>query len=265
MRISRRQFTAAVTGAAASLVLPRQSVAAEPIQWLLFTKSAGFEHDVIKRKGDEPSYLAKHLTPLFAERGITLVESKDGRLFEPEAIKAYAGFVFYTTEDLTTPGKDGQPPMTKAGKAALLSAVAAGVPFIGLHCASDTFHALEGQPPDEFTRMLGGEFDSHGEQQRATARIVDANFPGIGTHADWTFNEEWYALKNHAPDIRPIQVLETKGMKGDTYQREPFPITWTREHGKGRVFYTALGHREDVIAGRPFQRLIGGAIDWCRR
>ena len=26
-----------------------------------------------------------------------------------------------------------------------------------------------------------------------------------------------------------------------------FPLAWTRDHGKGRVFYTALGHRDDVL------------------
>jgi type 1 glutamine amidotransferase len=25
-----------------------------------------------------------------------------------------------------------------------------------------------------------------------------------------------------------------------------FPIAWTKEYGQGRVFYTSLGHREDI-------------------
>ena len=266
MSITRRQFNATLAAAAGWMMLPG-CAEAQPTgpQWLLFTKSSGFEHDTIKRKGAEPSYLAKQLTPLFAERGITLVESKDGRLFEPTSIRKYAGFVFYTTGDLTTPGKDGQPPMTPAGKQALLGTIAGGVPFIGLHCASDTFDRSAGEAPDDFTKMLGGEFDSHGDQQKATARVVDPNFPGVGEQAEWAnVHEEWYALANLATDLRPIHLLETAGMQGEMYKREPFPITWTRDHGKGRVFYTAIGHREEVIASKAYLRLIGGAIDWCR-
>lgn len=264
MSLSRRQFNASLAVAAASLVLPRRSLAAEPAKWLLFTKSSGFIHDVIKRNGDEPSYLAAQLTPRFAERGLTLIESKDGRLFEPDSLKQFAGFVFYTTDDLTEPGKDGQPPISAAGKQLLFDTVAAGTPFIGLHCASDTWDVSAGEPPTDYTKMLGGEFDSHGDQQPSTARIVDPNFPGVGQQSDWAFTEEWYATANLQPDIHPIHLLETKGMKGKMYDREPYPITWTRLHGRGRVFYTAMGHREDVIASKAYQNLIGGAIEWCR-
>jgi type 1 glutamine amidotransferase len=38
-------------------------------------------------------------------------------------------------------------------------------------------------------------------------------------------------------------MLETAGMKGEMYQRPSYPITWCRTYGKGRVFYTGMGHR----------------------
>jgi uncharacterized protein len=233
--------------------------------WLLFTKSADFEHTTIARQGDAPSYLFVQLEPVFAAHGIRLIESKDGRLFEPSAsISGYAGYVFFTTGDLTTEGKDKHPAMTLAGFKHLLGQIERGTPFIGLHCTSDTFHSPAGGPPSDFVKMLGGEFDAHGDQQVATARIVDKNFPGVGEQADWTFNEEWYALKNLANDIHPIHVLNPAGLKGDMYARPEYPITWTRMHGKGRVFYTAMAHREETIASKAYLNLIGGAIDWCR-
>ena len=43
-----------------------------------------------------------------------------------------------------------------------------------------------------------------------------------------------------------ILVQGTEGMKGHMYERPNFPITWARAFGKGRVFYTSMGHREDV-------------------
>ena len=265
--LTRRSFLASTAAIAGASVLPRiaRAQVALPDQplWLLFTKSSGFEHDVVKEINEQPSYLAQQLGPLFNARKLTIMSSKNGKHFEPEKIGKFAGFVFYTTGDLTTEGTDKQPPMSAAGKQAFLDAISAGVPFIGLHCASDTFHAPAGAEADPYTKMLGGEFDAHGNQQKATAQIVDDQFPGIGAQADWSFTEEWYALKNIAKDIHPIQELQTAGMEGDMYKREPFPNTWTRHHGKGRVFYTAIGHREDVIASKAYLSLIGGAIDWC--
>jgi type 1 glutamine amidotransferase len=47
------------------------------------------------------------------------------------------------------------------------------------------------------------------------------------------------------------------------YRRPSYPVTWARLHGKGRVFYTALGHREDVWTNPAFQSLIVGAVKWA--
>ena len=47
------------------------------------------------------------------------------------------------------------------------------------------------------------------------------------------------------------------------YQRPPFPETWARMHGKGRVFYTSMGHREDVWENPKYQGLLIGALAWA--
>jgi uncharacterized protein len=52
-------------------------------------------------------------------------------------------------------------------------------------------------------------------------------------------------------------------MKGDCYRRPDFPITWARRHGHGRVFYTSLGHREDVWTNPFFQAIALGGIAWA--
>ncbi len=94
----------------------------------------------------------------------------------------------------------------RAGKKALLDAIAGGKGFIGCHCASDTFHSKGGQwqnqerdKVDPYIAMLGGEFIKHGDQQKAWMRVLDAEFPGIKGQKDFQMNEEWYSLKNFAP------------------------------------------------------------------
>ena len=46
-------------------------------------------------------------------------------------------------------------------------------------------------------------------------------------------------------------------------RRELYPATWTRMHGKGRVFYTSMGHREDVWTNPVFQTILAGGISWA--
>lgn len=54
-------------------------------------------------------------------------------------------------------------------------------------------------------------------------------------------------------------------MTGPMYQRGPFPETWARMDGQGRVFYTSMGHREDVWQKPQFQALVLGALNWASR
>ena len=52
-------------------------------------------------------------------------------------------------------------------------------------------------------------------------------------------------------------------MRGWQYERPNFPETWCRMHGRGRVFYTSMGHREDVWENPLYQGLLVGALKWA--
>ena len=94
-------------------------------------------------------------------------------------------------------------------------------------------------------------------------RVADKKFPGIDKAGDgFNMNEEWYSLKNFAPDMHVILVQETKGMRNADYQRPPYPATWARMHGKGRVFYTSMGHREDVWQNPTFESVLVGGLNF---
>src|SRR5262245_46042908 len=109
---------------------------------LVFTRSAGFEHSVVKRGKDNALSLAEQImTDLAAKHGFEVTCTKAGREFLPETLAKYDAFFFETTEDLTKEGGDRQPPMPVEGKKALLDAIANGKGFVGSHCASDTFHS----------------------------------------------------------------------------------------------------------------------------
>ena len=250
---------------------------------LFFTRSQGHEHSTVRvnEETDVPFAMGT-LSALAMPYNWEVVHTKDGGAFTPENLDKFDAFVFITTGDLTAlrKGEDKKPlpagdpnqlPMTAEGKAALLAAVTGGKGFVGLHNASDTFHSAgedqQNQPPeavDPFIAMLGGEFVGHGDQQVARIRVVDKRFPGfadIGSSLE--FKEEWYALKNLANDLHAVLVIDPSGMNGKVYNRPPYPIAWSRQHGKGRVFYSALGHREDVWTMPAFQKMLVGALKFA--
>ncbi len=238
---------------------------------LFLTKSSEFQHSVVRRKNGELSYAERVFTELGQKHGFDVTASKDGRLFDGD-LSQFDAFFFYTSGDLLRTGRqDKSPPMSASGKKALLEAINSGKGFIGSHCASDTFHSagdrFETQKtPDPYIAMVGGEFIRHGAQQKARMRAVDSRFPGCrGLGAGFDLHEEWYSTKNFAPDLHVLLVHETAGMKGSDYQRPPFPATWVRQHGKGRVFYTSMGHREDVWTHPTFQDLLLGGVSWSLR
>jgi len=235
---------------------------------LFFTKSSGFQHSVITRKGEQPGLAERILTEVGKEHGFEVVATKDGRMFDPDKIGQWDAFAFETTGDLTTLGNtDKTPPMSKDGKKAFLDAIRGGKGFIGMHCATDTFHS-QGSTLDPYIEMIGGEFIVHGEQQKTRILVTDPRFPGAGSFgASFEILDEWYALKNFQDDLHVIMAQDTSTMKktggGNTaYDRPNFPETWARMHGKGRVFYTSMGHREDVWENPMYQGLLMGALGW---
>lgn len=242
---------------------------------LVFTRSQGFQHSVVKAgKNGEAPLVDRVMTGLGKKHNLDIVCTKDGRIFTPEGIKDFDGFLFETTMDLTKDGGDGQPPMPPGGKELLLKAVANGKAFVGCHCASDTFHSKNytggrkwandaPENVDPYIKMVGGEFGGHGAQQKSTMRVIDPSFPATKGTEDFTINEEWYSLMNFNPDMHVLLVQSTKGMKGFDYERPDFPATWARMHGKGRVFYTSMGHREDVWESENFQNLLMGGLSWA--
>ncbi|HVH87559.1 MAG TPA: ThuA domain-containing protein [Terriglobales bacterium] len=277
--IGRRQFIRAGTVAFAAMALPKVVRSAQKKSVLVFTKSSGFEHEVVKRVGGRPSFVERAVTSLGNEHGFDVTATKDGRVFDSTDFRKHTALLFFTTGDLTKAGGDKNPPMSPKGKRALLDAIHDGQGFVGVHAAADTFHTqpdpedgsnryvAHGEKSDPYIRMLGGEFITHGSTPRLqTAKLIvnDSHFPGLQeVSSPVSFNDEWYSLKDFRTDVHVIMTLDTTGMKGEPYQRPPYPMTWARMEGQGRVFYTAIGDRPENWSNNFFLNLLGGGIRWA--
>jgi type 1 glutamine amidotransferase len=150
-----------------------------------------------------------------------------------EALKNFDGVIFAnTTGDLPLPNKDGFLKWIKSGKA-----------FIGMHSATDTFRGHT--PLDSYVEMIGGEFKHHDAQAEVDCIVEDPRNPST-RHLSNPFHvkDEIY-LMNRFERTRVHTLL---GLDKSPKDKSPgyFPIAWCKTYGKGRVFYTSLGHREDV-------------------
>lgn len=179
--------------------------------------------------------------------------TQDCELFVPEIMKRYDAFMFYTT---------GNPPFSKEQLRAMLDEIRNGKGFIGIHSATDTFK----NDPD-YTDMIGGIFVSHPWHQKVRIIVEDKQHPATRNLGDaFEITDEIYQFRNWSRQkvhvllsLDPNSVDITKGARED----KDYAISWCRFYGKGRVFYTALGHRHDVWQNETFRKHLLGGILWA--
>lgn len=164
---------------------------------------------------------------------------------------------FYTTGELD---------LTDDQKKDLLSFVKDdGKGYVGAHSAADTLYKWP-----EYGEMVGGYFDLHPWNQFDAPVIVeDRNFPAT-KHFPPTFHvtDEIYQFKEFSRDrVRVLMRLDASKIdlarKGVHRTDGDFAVTWVRDYGKGRVFYSTLGHREEVWDRKDVQQMWLEAIKWA--
>ncbi len=121
--------------------------------------------------------------------------------------------------------------------------------FIGIHSASDSW-----VKNDEYMEMLGSHFIGHGPVTEFTVNISPLEHDITRRIFDFKVVDEFYILEKKTSHF---EVLAT-----GNWQFKTHPLSYTREYGKGRVFYTALGHDERAFNNPFFQKLIFRAVRW---
>jgi type 1 glutamine amidotransferase len=159
----------------------------------------------------------------------------------PEALKKYDGVFFVSSTGLQPiPDMD-----------AFLKWVADGHGVMGIHAAMDT-----GAMPDSYMEMLaaGARFNGHPGNANAPSKVVriDATSPLTKDYpATLEVTDEFYSYKwvNAAGETVPgVDFTKVHALLNlDRGDGVPFPVSWIKTYGKGRVFYTSMGHRDDVM------------------
>ena len=242
--------------------------AADQPRVLFLSKSQGFQHSTITRKNGELSHTEVILQKILDGKVAELTLTKEASRVNAENLQNYDVVIFYTTLDLDKP-TDKRPeetPMSATGQQELMDWIKAGGGFIGYHCASDTFHEKDGKVTP-YIDMLGGEFRGHGRQFRGTVKVVDPDHPTMKPiPGEWSVLDEWYLFKNLNTDRNHVLALLDPGRereKQEMYNIPNYPVIWCSEYGSGRVYYNAMGHREDVWTNDTFQESVWEAIRWA--
>ena len=256
-----QSLAAAVLGAPLAARL-RSAEQKSPRKLLFFSRSMLFEHSVVRRQGNELSFAEKLFVNMARQLDCEVECTKDGRIFDRD-LGAYAAVVSYTCgkpADLMKPDSpDRSPPLSAHGWKNLDAAVRAGKPLVAIHPGIWLL-----------PEAVGADCLGHGTQQVARIHVVSPGFPGAEQlGGSFSLLEEWFSLIRFAKDLHVVLVQDCAGMNLTAaadrrcYDRPPFPATWARMHGKGRVFYTSLGHREDVWTNKIFEQVLLGGLSWA--
>lgn len=228
----------------------------------LARSSGAFTVDFARVEPNDPQYRGADGKP-DKTKWEAAVKEVIGAKMSAESLKNYDAVIFAnTTGDLPIPDKE-----------AFLAWIKSGKGFVGMHSASDTFHNY---PP--FIEMLGGEFEGHGPQVEVDAINQDRECPACRhLPGSWKVFDEIYLFKNF--DRAKVHGLLTLDKHPNKKTPGDYPIAWLKEYGQGRVFYTSLGHREDIWdpdwkdgkgerknspeISRQYQQHILGGIRWA--
>lgn len=216
---------------------------------LYFTYSQGYKHEVVP----ESERILVELGERSGRFRVTV--SHDPSIIDAKRLAGYDAVVFYTTGEL---------PIDERQKRDLLAFVEGGKGFVGIHSASDTFY----QWP-EYGRMLGGYFDEHPWNQEVTVKVEDRKHPATRHLGErFVIADEIYQFKDWSrADVHVLLSLDTASVDAahpKVHRKDgDFALAWTRTQGKGRVFYSALGHRPEVWRDPRFQSFLIGGLQWA--
>lgn len=207
---------------------------------LVFSKTAGFHHNSIP-VGIEA------IRKIGAANGFAVDTTTNAALFTRENLTPYKALVFLsTTGDLLDATQEG----------ALQSYVESGGGLIGVHAATDAEYNWPW-----YGKTMGGYFESHPKQQQAKLVVADASHPATrDLPKEWIRFDEWYNFKNLNPDVHVLLLLDENSYEGGKNGTN-HPAAWWQDVGRGRVFYTALGHTDESYSEPLFlQHLTGGIL-----
>jgi type 1 glutamine amidotransferase len=193
------------------------------------------------------------------------VVSDDPANFEPEVLETFDSVVLLnTTQDFFMPGKKAKERYSKEEWAALqarhnrlmdnlVTYVDQGGGLVGIHSATDSCYNHEA-----YGETIGGYFWGHpwSANKRVTIVVEDpghgVNKPAFGNTRDFELVEEIYQFRPEPYSRDRLRILlhldpaRSDKVKGMRREDGDYAVAWVQQVGKGRVFYSSLGHNHHI-------------------
>jgi type 1 glutamine amidotransferase len=201
---------------------------------------------------------------LARQNGWSVYETENGAVHSPELLSRFKAVVWSNAsgDNLSVPQRT-----------ALQAYIENGGGFIGIHAAGDSSH----EDWDWYVKdIIGTRFVGHSlwpHLAQATIHVQGKDHPAMaGLPPKWIRTDEWYSF-NSSVRGKGYTVLAT--LDEATYERggpgsdklamgKDHPIIWSHCQGKGRVFYSALGHTGESFAEPEMRKLITNAVGWVK-
>jgi type 1 glutamine amidotransferase len=211
----------------------------QPRKLLVFNLSNG------RYKHKSVPYWDKALEIMASKTGAYQVEvSSDMNTFKPESLSQFDAVCFNNASKLN---------FTAALRQSLMDFIRSGKGIVGIHAAADNFYDWP-----QAAEMMGNQFCGHPWNARGTwaVKIDELNHPLTAAFQgkDFKINDEIFRTKPPYYSRFRQRVLmsldmtdeATANAKKMTAADKDIGVSWVKSYGKGRLFYSSLGHNIDV-------------------
>jgi uncharacterized protein len=235
--------------------VPRFDLAKGKPRLLLFEKINGFR--------DSPSVNAAHeaLIAMAERKGWEIASTDRGGAINPATLKQFDAVVWNNVSGDV---------LTLSQRRALQRFVEGGGGFAAIHgSAGDPVYFWDWYAD----KLIGARFKGHPmapQFQEARVAVTAAHPLASALPMEWRMTDEWYSFSTN-PRAAGANVLLTldentynpSGVMGQDLRMGDHPLAWTNCVGKGRSFYSAIGHRPETYSQPQYVALLEAAIGWA--
>lgn len=174
----------------------------------------------------------------------TIFFTENGATFNDADLEKFDTVVF-----LSTAGNI----LSISQKSALKAFITGGGGFLGIHAASDTEHHWSW-----YKKALAGMYSRHFAPQPAVLKKHQDHPTITALPENWQVTDEWYLFSPDPGENAEVLVSHRS-------EKSHGPVIWHHQQQKGRVYYTALGHRPELFSNDVFLQHLRDAIAWTGR
>ena len=227
---------------------------------LLFSKSTGYRHGESIEKGKIV------FTDLAKKNNWFLYKTEEGGVFNPAQLAKFDVVIFNNSTGRV---------LNDEQQAALENYVQEGGNLIGIHGAGDDSHHWDWYEKN----LLGAKFSHHPlhpnlQEAEVALNFVQDSLLVVGLPSTWKHTDEWYVFLEN-PRAKGFNIIYT--IDGEKINPSgnllwmtdknfgmgrDHPVAWYRATGKGRTFYTSIGHDATAWKQEAFVRMLENAVKW---